>query len=366
MMYLLPLSLILLMFLSGCMSSELYSNTYIAQDKNVASADAQAELQKLARLWQVRTEANLNADYPLGAGDELDVSVPAMPELGTRTVRIVRDGTITLPFIGKIQAAGLTGEVVEQTVAERLKTYMKRPRISLFVKKYHSRQVAVLGAVPKPGLYSLTGSNDTLLDMLSQAGGMLQGADPKIYLIPAEPVVDKQQVAQISATLPDSLLQQDSVPLILKRTDPIQIDLKQLALGADQKYLAMPVWPGDVIMVPGGAQVLVAGWVTRPGGYNLSPGLTVTGIVIQAGDVLFPADVNSVKIIRAEKGGSKSFIFADLNKIKHGEAADIALQGGDIVEVSAETSKLVPYGLYRFFSSVFNAGVNATYSPSPK
>jgi hypothetical protein len=78
---------------------------------------------------------------------------------------------------------------------------------------------------------------------------------------------------------------------------------------------------------------------------------------------MFPADTNNVKIIRAEKGGSKSFIFADLKKIKRGEENDIALQGGDIVEVSAETTKLIPYGLYRFFSSLVSAGVSATYSP---
>jgi polysaccharide export outer membrane protein len=361
-MYFLPLSLVVLVFVTGCTNSELYSNMYIAQDNKVASVDDQADLQKLVRLWEVRTEENLGTDYPVGVGDVLEISVPAIEELRSRTVRIARDETISLPFIGKVRAAGLTGEELEQKLAEQLQQYMYKPRVIVFVKEYRSRQVAVLGAVLKPGLYSLTGSNDTLLDMLSQAGGMQHGADPKIYLIPAEPV-DRKQVAQITSTLPDSLLQQDAAPLILKRTEPIQIDMKQLALGAKQQYLALPVWPGDVIMVPGGAQVLVAGWVARPGAYGLSSGLTVAGVVIQAGDTLFPADANNVKVIRAEKGGSKSFIFADLKKIKRGEEVDVPLQGGDIVEVSAETSKLIPYGLYRFFSSIFNAGVSASYSP---
>jgi polysaccharide export outer membrane protein len=362
-MYFYWLSLALLIFLSGCTtSSDLYSNAYISQDNKVASFDDQADLQKLVRLWEVRSEENLGSDYPIGVGDVLEISVPAIEELRSRTVRIAREGTIALPFVGKVQAAGLTGEELEQNLAERLQQYMYKPRVIVFVKEYHSRQVAVLGAVTRPGLYSLTGSNDTLLDMLSQAGGMQPGADPKIYLIPAEPV-DKKQVAQITATLPDSLLQQDAAPLILKRTDPIQIDMKQLALGSNQKYLALPVWPGDVIMVPGGGQVFVAGWVARPGAYSLSPGLTITGVVIQAGDVLFPADVNNVKLVRSEKGGSKSFIFADLKKIKRGEESDVVLQGGDIVEVSAETAKLIPYGLYRFVSNMFSAGVSATYTP---
>jgi polysaccharide biosynthesis/export protein len=365
-MYLLSLSLIFTVVLAGCVSSDLYSNTYIYQDKFPSpTVEEQANLQKLAELWQLRAREQTSSDYVLSSGDSVEISVAAIEELRSRTLRIARDGTIALPFIGKVQVAGLTREELEQHLTERLQQYMYKPRVVVFVREYQSRQVAVLGAVTKPGLYSLTGSSDTLLDMLSQAGGMQQGADPKIYFIPAEPA-DKKQVAQITATLPASLLQQDAAPLILKRTEPIQIDMKQVALGGNQQYLALPVWPGDVIMVPGGGQVLVAGWVTRPGAYGLSPGLTVTGVIIQAGDAMFPADTNSVKVIRAEKGGSKSFIFADLNKIKHGEANDIALQGGDIVEVSAETSKLIPYGLYRFFTSIFNAGVSATYTPGPK
>ena len=114
-----------------------------------------------------------------------------------------------------------------------------------------------------------------------------------------------------------------------------------------------------MIMVPSGGQVLVEGWVEKPGAYGLSPGLTVAGVVVQAGGPLYPADVNTVKVIRAERGGSKSFMYADLEKIKRGDAPDVPLQGGDIIEVAAQTSKLVPYGLYRFFSTIVNVGVGA-------
>src|SRR3989475_4764165 len=195
--------------------------------------------------------------------------------------------------------------------------------------------------------------------MISQAGGITTGADPKIYLIPAEPV-ENGQLKQLASTLPESLLVQDPAPLILKRTDPILIDTRQLAFGGNQQYLSLAVRPGDVIMVPGGGQVLVEGWVEKPGAYKISPGLTVAGAVVEAGGTLFPADVNAVKVIRTDKEGSKSFILADLRKIKRGESADIALQGGDIVEVSAETSKLIPYGLYRFFSTIINVGIGGT------
>jgi polysaccharide export outer membrane protein len=318
-----------------------------------------SELDKLAILWRTRSQQKTAHDYPVGVGDLLEISVPAIEELRARTVRISGDGSISLPFVGKLEASGLTEEELQQKLVDRLKEYMYSPRVIVFVKEYRSRQVAVLGAVVKPGLYGIGSGSDTLLDMISQAGGIAPGADSKIYFIPAEPA-DSAHATQIASAMPESLLRQEAAPLILKRTDPILIDLKQLSFGGNQQYLSLAVRPGDVIMVPGGGQVLVEGWVERPGAYSMSPGLTVAGVVIQAGGQLFPADANAVKVIRAEKGGTKSFIVADLEKIKGGESPDITLQGGDIVEVSAQTAKLIPYGLYRFFSTIVSVGVGAT------
>jgi polysaccharide biosynthesis/export protein len=314
---------------------------------------------KLAALWRQRSQEKGPFDYPLGVGDVLEISVPAIEELRGRTVRVLNDGTISLSFVGKLEVAGLTEEELQQKLVERLKEYMYSPRVIVFVKEYRSRQVAVLGAVVKPGVYGVGSGGDTLLDMISQAGGIAPGADSRIYFIPAKPT-DSAEAQKVAATLPESLLRQDPMPLILQRTDPILIDLKESSFGGYQQYLSLHVRPGDVIMVPGGGQVLVEGWVEKPGAYPLSSGLTIAGVVIQAGGQLFPADANSVRVIRAEKGGTKSFIVADLDKIKRGESPDVPLQSGDIVEVSAQTAKLVPYGLYRFFSAIVNVGVGAS------
>jgi polysaccharide export outer membrane protein len=321
---------------------------------NLPSSDS--DLEKLAAIWAARSKQKAASDFPVGVGDLLEISVPAIEELRSRTVRIAGDGTIALPFIGKVEAAGLIEEELQQKIVERLKQYMYSPRVIVFVKEYRSRQVAVLGAVGRPGLYNLSNGSDTLLDVLSQAGGITAGADSKIYFIPAEPV-ESGKAAQIISSLPQAVLQQDPTPMILKRTDPILIDMKQLAFGGSQQYLSIAARPGDIIMVPGGGQVLVEGWVEKPGAYPVSPGLTVAGVVVQAGGPMYPADVTSVKVIRSERGGGKITTIADLEKIKRGETADIPLQGGDIVEVSHESSKLIAYGLYRFFSTAVHLAI---------
>ena len=349
---------LLIIFLTACAASVQKSPD--PQSSSTATVSPESDdLQRLANLWRTRSQEKASPDYPVGVGDLVEISVPAIEELRSRTVRISGDGTIALTFVGKIQAAGLTEEELQQRLVEQLKQYMYEPRVIVFVKEYRSRQVAVLGAVMKPGMYSVTTGGDTLLDMISQAGGIAPAADPKIYLIPAEPA-ENARVTQIVSTLPQNLLQHDPAPLILKRTEPILIDIKQLSFGGNQQYLSLQVRPGDVIMVPGGGQVLLEGWVEKPGAYSITPGLTVAGVVAAAGGQLFPADVNAVKVIRADRTGNKNAIFADLEKIKRGESADIPLQSGDIVEVSAQTSRLIPYGMYRFFSTMVNIGVGGT------
>ena len=76
-----------------------------------------SDLQRLAELWLKRSKEKANSDFPIGVGDVLEISVPAIEELRARTVRISGDGTISLPFVGKIEAAGLTEEELQQSLS---------------------------------------------------------------------------------------------------------------------------------------------------------------------------------------------------------------------------------------------------------
>src|SRR5437870_12151496 len=212
------------LFLVGCAT---YDSTATHEDKAIGMRQSstggflsasfpgeKSDFDKLADLWLKRSKEKANSDFPIGSGDVVEISVLAIEELRTRTVRISGDGTLALPFIGKIEVAGFTEEELQQKLVERLKEYMYSPRVIVFVKEYRSRQVAVLGSVTRPGVYSISSGADTLLDVLSQAGGIAPGADPKIYLIPAEPA-EKARGIQIASSLPQNILQQ--APLILKR-----------------------------------------------------------------------------------------------------------------------------------------------------
>jgi polysaccharide export outer membrane protein len=339
------------------------SAAFAKDDKNLAAVTAdgaeKADLQRLADLWHKRTRESPNSDYPIGPGDVLEISVPAIEELRDRVVRVSGEGTISLPFIGVARAAGLSEAELREEIRRRLEDYMYRPQVNLFVREYRSRQVAVLGAVAKPGLYNLASEADTILDMIGLAGGMKEEAAPRILFIPAEPA-ENEKATELISTLPVQLVSRNPSLLLLKRTDPISIELTNFARGAQQIYLTLPARPGDVLLVPGSGEVLVQGWVEKPGAYKITPGLTVLGAVAAAGGPLFPADTSVVNVMRTGKEGEKTLLPADLEKIKRGEQSDVSVQGGDVIEVAASTAKLVPYGVYRFFSSILNVGAGVS------
>jgi protein involved in polysaccharide export with SLBB domain len=131
----------LFVFTAGYAMSELRAGAESDSEQSIPAAVADNrpasddDLQKLHQLWRVRAEEKISSDYPVGPGDVLEISVPAIEELRMNVVRISGDGSFSLPFIGKIQAAGLTEDALKQTVLERLKEYMYNPRALVFVRE---------------------------------------------------------------------------------------------------------------------------------------------------------------------------------------------------------------------------------------
>ena len=317
--------------------------------------NGRSDEERLSTLWRKRTQEHTVIDYPIGPGDLLEVNVGAVEELANRAVRVSGDGTIALPFVGEVQAAGLTEKQLRQGLRARLEKYMHSPQINLLVREYRSRQVAVVGAVERPGLYNLASSSDTILDVLSQAGGMKADAAPRINLIPAEPPPTPTPENPLS-TLPAQIASA-TVPAALKSGNPIVIDLQNLTKGGNQKYLTLPARPGDVLMVSASGEVLVAGWVAKPASYKITPGLTVLGAIEAAGGPHFAANTSTVKVIRSEKDGERQILLTDLDKVRSGESNDLPVQEGDVIEVSSSTSKIVPYSFYHFLTTLFRATI---------
>ena len=97
------------------------------------------------------------SDYRIGRQDLLEISVFDLKELD-QTVRVADDGSITLPLLGRLQVAGLMKGELEGLIARLLEErFVRNPQVTIFVKEYESRKVAVSGAVKKPDTYEMLG-----------------------------------------------------------------------------------------------------------------------------------------------------------------------------------------------------------------
>jgi polysaccharide export outer membrane protein len=272
-----------------------------AQERQVVIPESeQQENQVSARDYFIR-------EYAIGPRDLLEIKVFELPAFD-QTVRVSENGTITLPLIGNVQVGGLTKEKIEKKLAELLDKYVKKAQVSVFIKEYQSSRVAIIGAVEKPGMYELVG-RQTLLQMISQAGGFKENAANEIYVLREG---------------------QDG------NTASISIDLEDLLLNGNQK-LNIPIQPNDVINIPVDRliTIYVFGEVRTPGALEvkLSQKITLLQAIAQAGGLSENASKRGITIKRKDKEGKEIRIQMNLNDIIKGKKKDIPLKEGDVVIV---------------------------------
>jgi polysaccharide export outer membrane protein len=120
--------------------------------------------------------AQSEAAYRLRHGDALTVSV-WRDEALRMDVRVLPDGSITFPLAGRVEVVGLTTPEAEARLAEKLKKYIPAVVVTVAIKATDGNQVYVLGKVVRPGAVTLTSPETTVLQMLSQVGGLDRFAD---------------------------------------------------------------------------------------------------------------------------------------------------------------------------------------------
>ena len=117
--------------------------------------------------------------YKLASGDTVKVDVLGEPELSLK-VLIDAAGFINYPFLGRVQAAGLTVGQLERRIYSGLKTgYLVNPDVRVAVSEY--RAVYVSGQVRQAGAYPYS-PGLTVDKAITLAGGITQfGSKNRIY-----------------------------------------------------------------------------------------------------------------------------------------------------------------------------------------
>ncbi|MCA0382623.1 MAG: polysaccharide biosynthesis/export family protein [Bacteroidetes bacterium] len=94
------------------------------------------------------------------------------------------DGNITLPVIGKVQAAGLTKSQLIQQLEQKLSPYVKDPVLNI---RFINFRVMMMGEVGGQGWLSFPNERATIVDAIGQAGITEQGMRTNILLIRQQP-----------------------------------------------------------------------------------------------------------------------------------------------------------------------------------
>jgi polysaccharide export outer membrane protein len=90
---------------------------------------------------------------------------------------VSQDGTLYLPFLGRVQVAGLTVPQARDLIASRLEPILQHPELDLKVLAYRSQKIFVTGEVRNPGTYTVTDVPFSLAEAINRAGGFLPTAD---------------------------------------------------------------------------------------------------------------------------------------------------------------------------------------------
>jgi polysaccharide export outer membrane protein len=107
--------------------------------------------------------------YVIGVADVVRITVWKDPSLSTDAI-VRPDGTITMPLVGDLRAAGRTAAELQKDALPRLAVYVKDAVLTVSVVEVNSYRFTVAGNVEHPGLFTAR-SYLTVSEALALAGG---------------------------------------------------------------------------------------------------------------------------------------------------------------------------------------------------
>ena len=158
--------------------------------------------------------------YRLNQGDNLSISVWGEDKL-KQDVRVLPNGSITFPLVGRVDVEGLDTTAVEQQIAAKLEKFIPDPQVSVVVTGTEGNVVYVQGKVLKPGTVHMSGQT-SVLQAISMAGGLDKFADK-----------DDIKVVRLNGT----------------RQEILHVNYSKLMSGDDMST-NFPLKAGDTLVVP--------------------------------------------------------------------------------------------------------------------
>lgn len=310
-----------------------------------------------------------NASYILGAGDQIALSVLGYPEF-TGTIALLPDGTINLPLIGQVGAAGLTPNQLSALLTQQMRAYLVDPVVNVGLVVTRPVVVTVSGEVYRPGpqqLSSLSNSGSTTLNAnsIGNINGDTRLSDAQLINRPALPTLSSALLLAGGVTR-DADIRQVRLrrPLPGGRVEVLTFNLWEAItseLGAadiplrDGDSIFIPTLTGDAIdrrrvasssLAPSTVRVKVVGEVVRPGEVAVPPNSSVSSAVAIAGGPTADARLADVSLVRQDDSGEIIEEKIDLTNL----IDDYQIEEGDVIVVAKRGYLSVVDGIGRVLS----------------
>ena len=195
----------------------------------------------------VKTAGAKAEAHQMGPGDVVSITVMPAQEY-SREVTIQPDGKIELPLVGAIRIGGLTAEELQKLLREKLVRYVADPEITINVRRFSGRRVAIIGEVRSPGFYDYR-DRMRLLDLVSMAGGLTENA----------------KASKVNVLRPG-----------LGKDESFTVNMKSILQGRLDRDV--PLVAGDTIYVRKQRSTAAAAWVNA----NILPWATIFTIILSA------------------------------------------------------------------------------------
>ncbi|MHB9035836.1 MAG: polysaccharide biosynthesis/export family protein [Armatimonadota bacterium] len=250
----------------------------------------------------------VSPDYLIAEEDVLRMDVWGESQLSNMQMQVTSDGKINVPYIGEMQARGLTQYELTRKVAKAFeeKEILYNPNVQITLLNIHKPTVRVWGAVNRPGEIFFK-EGDRVMDAVAGAGSYI-----------AE-----------TAWL-------DKATLTRKGSDkPIPVDLKKMVEGdLSQNY---ELQRGDTVYIPTEDyqnKFYVLGQVIRPGIYDLKDKTSLLSAISLAGGPTPRGKLKSTVVVRGDPKKPER-VKCNLNKLFDDAdvTQDVTLQPGDVVIV---------------------------------
>ena len=172
------------------------------------------------------------------APEALDFSARSEP---FPVVQVAVDGSVTLPYIGRLEVAGHTTGEIQTMIEHALRGKSQNPQALVTIKENISGTIYVAGDVRRSGRFDLSLQRERLLDAIALAGGATYSSEDTVVRFNRGPRTLEVRLGRIRAGEPDDL-----VLIPGDRIELIRRPRSFIVLGATSKVAQVPFETGDL------------------------------------------------------------------------------------------------------------------------